>query len=198
MRNSAKSFMQFYEASVAGEKDTAQAKKLLSEVIADFIHYTPAKLDLLESYLEAGQFDLLYQSVTDLKYLIEFSDEVSRYWYVVRGYSGALAKLKADLTVKGSKKIYSDYYNRYGDRRILRNEHWFEKKRWEFLDELNGVFSENELDHFMMKYNRILAEDLKVYISFVMLFIHDVKEIVEESELPEVVQTKNPRTFPEN
>lgn len=188
MRNSAQSFKQFYEASLIGEEGSEQLKKL-SEVLADFISYTPAKLDLLQSYLDAGQFDLFYQSIADLKYLIEFSDEISRYWYVLRGYSGALAKLKADFTVKGSKRIYSYYFSRYGDRRMLRNEHWFEKKRWEFLDELNAVFSENELDLFLEKYHDVLDGDLKIYISFVLLFVHDVKEILEETT---VFQTKHP------
>lgn len=186
MRNSVKSFKQFYEASFALGIDAIQAKRLSGEAIADFIYYTPEKLDLLESYMEAGQFELLYKSVADLKYLIEFSDEISRYWYVVRGYSGALAKLKANPTVKGSKKIYSYYFNRYGDRRILRNEHWFEKKRWEFLDDLNGIFFENELDRFMMKYNRILAQNLNVFIATVMLFIIDLKNFVNEFEISEI------------
>lgn len=183
MRNSVKSFKQFYEASFEPQIDADQAKMLSSEAIADFIYFTPEKLDMLESYMDAGQFELLYMSMSDLKFLVEFSDEISRYWFAVRGYSGALAKLKANPTVKGSKKIYSDYYSRYGDRRILRNEHWFEKKRWEFLDELNGIFLETELDRFMVKYSRVLAQDLNIFISNVMLFIIDLKTFVAEAEV---------------
>lgn len=186
MRNSVKSFKQFYDTSFSLGTDADQAKKMSGEAIADFIYYIPEKLDLLESYQEAGQFELLYQTVADLKFLIEFSNEISRYWYVVRGYSGALAKLKADQTVKGSKRVYGYYFDRYGDRRMLREEHWFEKKRWEFLDELNSIFSESELDRFMLKYTRILSDDLHVFITNVMLFVIELKNFVCKFDLPEI------------
>lgn len=175
--NSAKPFKEFFDASFKNEDDQLGALKLSQEFISDFIHYTPIKLELFESYLSGGHIDLFYKSLSDLKYLVEFSDNLNRYWYLLRGYSGALAKLKEDQTVKGSKRLYSYYFEKYGDRRILRNEHWFEKKRWEFLDELQGIYTEEELGNFILKYQQILAENLKNYMSFLMLFIKDLKDI---------------------
>jgi hypothetical protein len=180
---SAQSFKDYYESSFKKEEDQAMAQKLSDEFFADFIHYTPIKLELLESYISAGQIDNFYNSLADLKYLVEFSDHFNRYWYLLRAYSGALSKLKADQSVKGSKKLYSYYFAKYGDRRILRKEHWFEKKRWEFLDELQTIFSEAELKFFMLKYQRSLAENFKIYESYVMVFITDLKKIQKTSEV---------------
>lgn len=176
MEKSAKSFKAFYEASfMAAGHDLS--KKLVDEFINDFIYYTPIKLEVLQSYLNVGQIDTFYNSLGDLKYLVEFSDNLTRYWYLLRGYSGALAKLKANQTVKGSKKLYGYYFDKYGDRRSLRNEHWFERKRWEFLDELQSIFSEDELEIFILKYQRVLNENMAIYVSFVLAFINDLKKL---------------------
>ena len=100
---------------------------------------------------------------------------------MLRAYSGALAKLKSEHSVKSSKKLYSYYFSKYGDRRLLRNEHWFEKKRWEFLDELQCVYTEVELENFIIKYHQILTESMKIYVSFLMAFIKDLKNLQHES-----------------
>ena len=175
--NTAKWFIEFFEASIKDDSDQQRAKKLSHEFFTDFIHYTPIKLEMLKSYLDHGQIDLFYKSLIDLKYLIEFSDNLNRYWHLLRGYSEALYKLKADQSVKGSKKLYSNYFDKYGDRRAIRNEHWFEKKRWEFLDELQSIFSEDELHNFIQKYQLVLTENLKIYCSFMMVFIIDLQRI---------------------
>lgn len=174
MGNSAQSFKQFYEVSFLKE-NPAKAQQLSNEFFKNFMASTPRKLKQLELCLKAGQFEDFYNLLPDLKYLIEYSNDLSRYWYFLRGYSGALAKLRADQTVKGSKKLYSHYFERYGDRRIIRNEHWFEKKRWEFLDELQSIFSEYELELFIRKYRNILSENFEVYSSFILIFIKDLK-----------------------
>lgn len=179
--NTASSFKEYFETSFKDETDKVGNLKLSQEFLADFIHYTPIKLELFESYLSGGHIDLFYKSLSDLKYLVEFSDNLNRYWFLLRGYSGALAKLKAYQSVKGSKKLYSYYFDKYGDRRILRNEHWFEKKRWEFLDELQNIYTEEELGHFILKYQQILARNLKIYVSFLTEFIHDLKELQKVS-----------------
>lgn len=173
--NSAQLFKEFYESSFSLGENQSQAQKLADEFVSDFIHYTPLKLEMLESYLSGGHIDLFYKSLTDLKYLIEFSDDLSRYWHFLRGYSGALAKLKEDLSVKGAKNLYAYYFNKYGERRDLRNEHWFEMKRWEFLDEIQNIYSNAELKTFFIKYQHVLAENLKIYSSFLILFIKDVE-----------------------
>jgi len=174
--NSARSFIEYYETSFKSEVNEVVARKLSADFFADFIYFTPNKLDLLESYLKAGQIDSFYKSLADLKYLVEFSDNFNRYWYLLRAYSGALSKLKANFTVKGTKKLYSYYFDRYGDRRIIRHEHWFETKRWEFLDELQAIYTVDELKYFILKYQRILLENLTIYSSFVKVFILDLKK----------------------
>jgi len=177
MKKSAISFKEFYEASFNKEADRSMSQKNVDEFVADFIHYTPIKLELLESYLNAGKIDFFYNSLSDLKYVVEFSDNLNRYWYLMRAYSGALSKLKANQSAKGAKRLYSYYFEKYGDRRTIRNEHWFEKKRWEFLDELHAIYSEDELEVFILKYQRILADSLEIYVSFLMAFINDLKKL---------------------
>lgn len=173
--NTAKWFIEFFEASFSKESDQLNEKKLAKEFFSDFIYFTPIRLELLESYLAIGKIELFYKSLIDLKYLIEFSDNLNRYWHLLRGYSEALSKLKADQSVKSSKKLYSIYFEMYGDRRTIRNEHWFEKKRWEFLDELHSIYTEDELSAFINKYQQILAENLEIYVSFMMVFINELQ-----------------------
>jgi len=181
---SARAFKAYFEASFEKEKDQMNSQKLSDEFFTDFVYYTPIHLELLELYLSTSHIDLFYKSLADLKYLVEFSDNLNRYWYVLRGLSGALAKLKASQSVKGSKKIYSYYFNKYGDRRVLRNEHWFEEKRWEFLDELQAIYREDELETFIRKYQMILSENLKIYVSFLMVFVNDLKNLQSVSKVP--------------
>jgi hypothetical protein len=188
--NSAQLFKEYFEASFNKEADQPRAMKLSSDFFDDFIQFTPIKLEMLQSYLTAGNIDFFYNSLADLKYLVEFSDNLTRYWYLLRGYSGALAKLKADKTVKGSKKLFSYYFNKYGDRRILRNEHWFEKKRWEFMDELQLIYTEDELEKFILKYQKVLSEYLEIYISFMMMFIRDLKNLQSPSIIPTEIESK--------
>lgn len=176
MKKSALSFKSYYEGSFSKD-DQSESKKLAAEFFAEFIHYTPIKLELLDSYLNTGHIDYFYQSLSDLKYLVEFSDSLNRYWYLLRAYSSALSKLKADQSVKNAKKLYSHYFEIYGDRRMLRNEHWFEKKRWEFLDELQLIYREDELSDFIFKYQQVLTENLKIYVSFIMDLIADLKKL---------------------
>lgn len=189
MMKSARSFKEFYKTSFNKEADRSMSQKLTNEFIADFIHYTPIKLELLKSYLNAGQIDAFYNSLSDLKYLVEFSDNLNRYWFLLRAYSGALSKLKANQSVKGSKKLYSYYFEKYGDRRTIRNEHWFERKRWEFLDELQTIYTEDELEVFILKFERILAESLEIYTSFVLAFIHDLEKLQPSSKVVKKLNT---------
>jgi hypothetical protein len=179
--NTAKWFIEFFEASFKMKSDQQNAKRLADDFFADFVYFTPIRLELLESYLNVGKVELFYKSLIDLKYLIEFSDNLNRYWHLLRGYSEALSKLKADQSVKSSKKLYSNYFERYGDRRAIRNEHWFEKKRWEFLDELHSIYSEDELNAFIYKYQQVLAENLEIYVSFMMVFINELQRQKSDS-----------------
>jgi len=173
---STQSFKNYYE-NIFSQDDQFISKILADEFFTDFIHETPIKLELLDSHLNSGRIDYLYQALSELKYLVEFSDSLNRYWYLLRAYSGALSKLKSDISVKNAKKQYSYYFEIYGDRRTLRNEHWFEKKRWEFLDELQLINREDELSNFICKYQQVLSESLKIYESFMMAFVVNLNKL---------------------
>jgi hypothetical protein len=175
--NTARFFLEFYEASFKNESDPREAKKRMDDFFMDFIYFTPIKLELLGSYLSAGQINLFYKSLIDLKYLIEFSDNINRYWHVLRGYSETLSKLTEDPSVKNSKRLYCCYFEKYGDRRTIRNEHWFEKQRWEFLDELNNIFTDIELHKFIRKYIQVLEKNFEIYKSFMMIFINELQKL---------------------
>lgn len=176
--NSASSFKEFYESSFFKGENPKQAKELSEDFFADFVYSTPLKLELLQSYLSEGQIDQFYMLLPDLKYLIEYSDDLNRYWHLLRAYSGALSKLKNDLSVKGAKNLYAYYFSKYGDRRFLRNEHWFEKKRWEFLDEIQNIYSEDQLRQFFIHYQRIMDDNMKIYTSFILLLIKDLENLI--------------------
>lgn len=188
--NSAKSFKEYYEASFFIGQDKEEARKLAEEFFINFIHDTTLKVELLDGYLSKGDIGLFYSTLTELKYLIEFSDNLSRYWHLLRGYSGALSKLKGEMTVKGAKKLHAYYFSKYGDRRFLREEHWFERKRWEFLDELQNIYFEDDLRNFVMRYEQVLSDNMKIYASFIMMFIIDL----ETWELPNISRSLAPNS----
>ncbi|MDO9613308.1 MAG: hypothetical protein Q7J86_02130, partial [Bacteroidota bacterium] len=100
-------------------------------------------------------------------------------------------KLKNDLSVKGAKNLYAYYFSKYGDRRFLRNEHWFEKKRWEFLDEIQNIYSEDQLRQFVIHYKRITMENMTIYTSFLMLFIKDLENLnMPQITIPSIDKVK--------
>jgi len=183
MGSSVQEFKDYYEASIHVENpETAQQR--VSEFFRKFVLSTKRETVLLESYLKSGNIVKSYELLAKFKYLIEYSDDLSRYWHLMRGYSGALAKLNTDKSVKGAKRLYAYYFEKYGDRRILKEEHWFERKRWEFLDELESIFTEYEIETFAKKYQRVLIENFEIYSSFLTAFILDLKRL-QGSGIPE-------------
>ena len=176
MGNSVQAFKDFYE-NLFLRQNPEEAQQLLSEFFRKFILSTRKEFVLLESYVKSGNYEKFYELLAEFKYLIEYSDDLSRYWYLLRGYSGALAKLNADKSVKGAKKLYVYYFEKYGDRRILRDEHWFEMKRWEFLDELQVINNKYEVDTFIQKYRRVMIDNFEIYSSFISTFILDLKRL---------------------
>ncbi len=171
-----KAFVDFFNASYRDSTKGLQGENLANGFFNDFVSCIPQKINELDSYSLVGNFDCYYHNLADLKFMNEFSDGFNRYWHLLRAYSGALTKLKLNYTVKGTKNLYSYYFEKYGDRRILRNEHWFEQHRWEFLDELHEIFTETELNLFTRKYQFRLNESLKIYQSFLMQLIIDLKK----------------------
>ncbi len=169
-----RSFVDYFRSTFKEETEP-KSSKLSTEFFDDFIHYTPIRLRQLEACIIAGNTECFYKSLADLKYLVEFSDHFNRYWYLLRAYSGALTRLKKDRSVKGSKRVYAYYFENYGDRRILKNEHWFEEKRWEFLDELAGIYTETELGLFIDKYQHVLVKNYEIYVSYMNAFINKLR-----------------------
>lgn len=168
-------FKEFHKANFTSENSTTNSDSFFHEYIADFVEYIPLKMSILNSYIEERKIDYFYNSIADLKYLIEFSEDFNKYWYILRAYSSTISKLMVNPNIKNSKKIYNHYFSKYGDRRALREENAFEKKRWEFLDELNTINTEQELQVFINKYNKVLAENWITYSSFIYHFIHELK-----------------------
>ena len=181
MKKTALTFKSYYEIYYRDNKQYG-SQYSVDEFFADFIKNTPIKLELLTSYVNTGHIDYFYQNLMDLKYLVEFSDEINRYWYLLRAYSGALSKLKANQSVKESKKLYSYYFDKYGDRRMLRNEHWFEKKRWEFLDELQLIYRDDELLNFINKYEQVLSEELYTYTTIIKSLIVNLLKLMHSNK----------------
>lgn len=164
-------FRAFHKANFLTENNLANADYLANEYVDDFIEFMPLKIKILNSYIEEGKIDYFYNSLADLKYLIEFSEDFNKYWFILRAYSSTIAKLMKNQSLKNSKKLYYHYYSVYGDRRGLRDVNSFEFKRWEFLDELNIINTEQELQTFISKYILVLNENWKIYSSFINLFI---------------------------
>jgi hypothetical protein len=110
MSNSADIFIEFYQSSFRKSEERISAEEKSWNFIDNVIRDTPIETDFLLTYLETGRIEYFYQSLTDFKNLIEFSDNFCRYWHLLRAYSGALSKLKANYSVKSSKKIYAEYF----------------------------------------------------------------------------------------
>ncbi len=144
----------------------------------DFLNYIPEQIKQLENAISCGQFDLFYLKINDLKFLCEYSEVLNKNWFLLRAYSGGLKKIAESPTVKSTKLVYAYYFLKYGDRRILRNEHWFEQKRWEFLDDLNSIYTTGELEAFFRKYNAIVSEYFKEYKSELLHFKSDIEQII--------------------
>ena len=57
------------------------------------------------------------------------------------------------------------------------------------MDELQPIYSEDELEQFILKYQKILSECLEVYTSFLMAFIHDLKNLLSPSVIPTEIES---------
>lgn len=170
MGNSVQIFKDLREASLLS-KDQAELDQITTGLLKGFVGSTKQKFELLGSHLKDDRIVDFYNLLPEFKCFVEYSDELNRYYYLLRGYSGALAKLKERTSVKEAKRIYAYYFGKYGDRRLIVNEHWLEKKRWEFLDELQGIYSEFELSLFIEKFQYILKVNFRTYKHFLFGFL---------------------------
>ncbi|WP_423127345.1 hypothetical protein [Gaoshiqia sp. Z1-71] len=177
----AESFVRHYNKSLfkAVNKKDETPLRGKNIFINEFLIYVPEILDELQQYIDSSQLHNFYIKLNNLKFLVEYADDLNRYWFVLRAYSGGLRKLMEEKTVRHSLDVYLYYYLKYGKRRILKDENWFEHKRWEFLDQLTKVDDENELAAFINRMMESLDQYFQVYKNELLRFHSDVKKIIE-------------------
>jgi hypothetical protein len=148
---------------------------------ADFIQYTPEIEQALYHYLRENQMNLFYSRLNDLKYLCVFNEELNKYWFAMRALSGALDKLQNPTTLGNAQKVHQYYVEKYGDRRLLKDENWFEHRRWTFLDALKSVNTEEHLSDIIEQNLVVLSGLLDIYKHHLSCFILKIKHaLIEE------------------
>ena len=149
------------------------SKDHLNECLQSIIDLLPK----FEEQINNRQMNDFYEGINQLKYLIEYSDGLNKNWYLIRACSGALRRLLRDTSIQNTTNVYSYYETKYGRRRILRHENWFEQQRWEFLDDLKTIDQEEKLNRFLDKSMKQLNEYFQTYKNELLLFIEEVKTI---------------------
>ncbi|RKD90573.1 hypothetical protein [Mangrovibacterium diazotrophicum] len=158
------------------QADQTNGNKQQNTGLIQFIASTKNSLDNLQSYLDNKQVAQFYQEIGELKFMIEYSDEVHKNWLLIRAYSGALARLSLEVSMKHASDVSSYYEIQYGRRRILKEESWFEQLRWEFLDELKTLDDDAKLTRFLNKQHKKLNSCFQVYKSELMLFLESLNK----------------------
>lgn len=175
--NSIDTFIEYFKDSMGCSMCRSSDEEELSNAFfRDFIEYTPLVLVDLRNFHGGIHYNQFYSRLSDLKYLCVFDEEMNRYWFAMRAYSGALAKLESADNIDQVKSIYSYYIEKYGDRRALRGEHWFEQKRWAFLDALSNVDSMSDLIVFIENQQKELCKQLDDFDVSLQSFIHQLKK----------------------
>lgn len=153
------------------------AKEVVNnQSLQEFINSITATLTNLQNYIDKKDIQSFYGQIEELKYLIEYSDELNKNWYLIRAYSGALRRLLKERSIENVMSIYRYYEQTYGGRRILRDENWFEQNRWEFIDELKSIDSPEKLDLFLEKRIKKLNGYFQGYKSELLIFIQELQK----------------------
>ncbi|PTN02417.1 hypothetical protein [Mangrovibacterium marinum] len=152
-------------------------KQTDDQSLREFTASVTDTLSNLQQKLDSGAIQAFYEQIESLKYLIEYSDELNKNWYLIRAYSGALKRLMQEKTVEHAAKVYAYYEQTYGGRRVLRSENWFEQQRWEFIDELKTIGSQEALNKFLEKRTKKLNGYFQGYKSELLLFIQDLQKL---------------------
>lgn len=145
-----------------------------NQALIDFSTMVNETLTQLQWHIDKLEIEAFYKKIEPLKYLIEYSDELNKNWYLIRAYSGAISRLLISETLENAVAVYLYYENTYGGRRILRDENWFEQNRWDFLDELKAADSEEKLHKFIQKRTKKLNQYFQVYKSELLLFTEEL------------------------
>ncbi len=170
------SFINYFRSSLDKEiKELGQEGNISKDFFCDFIQFTPQVLHELNKYHEVKRIELFYNRLNDLKYLCVFDENLNLYWFSMRALSGTLFRLNFPGGLENAKKLHYYYIEKYGDRKMLRDENWFENKRWIFLDSLEAVTTKEELTTLIENYSVILNYFLETYQFHLNRFVEGVR-----------------------
>ncbi len=173
-------FIKYFKESLSCSTCQESGINALSNAFfRDFVEFTPLVIQELQTYATPGMFSRFYTRLADLKYLIVFDEDINKYWFAMRAYSGALSKLENVENIHEIKSVFNYYIEKYGERRVLASEHWFEHKRWLFLDSLKTVDSLESLREFTERQRMELQDQLNHFEAALILFIQHLKYTLE-------------------
>ena len=159
-------------------EESNKSSKFNNEFVEEFITYIPDVIDELDTNLIKHEISDFYIKIKNLKYLCEYSEEFNRCWLLLRAMSGGLKRLLDDPTIDHATEVYIYYYSKYGGRRKLKDENWFEHHRWEFLDKLAELSTDEELNGFILEKIDSLSSYFFLYKKELEFFITDLKRLV--------------------
>ena len=177
-------FIKYFRSSLNKEVYEPEDNENTSEdFFSDFIQYTPLVLQELDKYYGEKRMDLFYIRLNDLKYLCVFNENLNLYWFSMRALSGALFRLNSPGGLANAKKLHFYYLEKYGDRSALRDENWFENRRWIFLDSLEKVATEEQLTTLIENYCIILKCFLENYQFHLNRFVKGVRSSLDSTKV---------------
>ncbi|MHA7109929.1 hypothetical protein ACRTDU_07370 [Sunxiuqinia elliptica] len=166
-----------YFGQAYGQQPKDDSSKTQNEFVEEFIATVPDIIDELETNLIKHEIREFYIKIKNLKYLCEFSEEFNRFWLLMRAISGGLQRLLEEPTKDHAVDVYVYYYKQYGGRRKLRYESWFENHRWEFLDRLTKLTSDEDLNDFILEKIDALTSYFQLFKKELDYFIKELKKI---------------------
>lgn len=177
------SFIDYFRQTLDSKNQETTANTDVSkEFFLDFVNYTPPILAELDNCITGKHIERFYIRLNDLKYLCVFNEELNKYWFSMRALSGALVKLSTKKSLKNAHKVHEYYIRKYGDRKVLSNENWFEIKRWQFLNALELITEISQLDELIDQNIILLKSYLDHYIFNLNCFIEDIRKTLRLKE----------------
>ena len=167
-----------YFTNQYGYADKSKSMNVSNELLEEFTNHLPKVIDELETHLIKHEINDFYIKIKNLKYLCEYSDDFNSYWLLLRSTSGGINRLLVNPTPDHATEVYIYYFNKYGGRRNLRNENWFENHRWTFLDKITNMKSDDELNSFILEKIDSLTNYFQRYKKELDFFVIDLKELI--------------------
>ena len=157
------SFINYFRSSLDKEiQEPGFGENISKDFFCDFIQFTPSILRELSIYIDDKRIGLFYNRLNDLKYLCVFNENLNLFWFSMRALSGTLFRLNSPGGLENAKKLHCYYLEKYGDRKVLRDENWFENRRWIFIDSLEKVTTEEELSTLIENNSKMLFGKLSI------------------------------------